>query len=307
MLLLAICGTVFAAFAFIVIAVTMEARSRQMSDRFTTLVRDEAPADVPLDLRGSVRERLIAPVLRKLNEFALRLTPKASVKALVLQLERAGRPWGMTPSMWSLLRAACAFAGIMAGLLAVKQFTIPVLRVCVLGGVAAAGVMGPSMMLDSRIKRRRMDVRRALPDVIDLLVVSVEAGLGLDAAVQEVIQRRRGPLVEELGRVLGEVRVGKSRRAAWQDMARRADVLELKGLVAALVQGEELGASVSGVLRGQAGAIRERRSIHVREMAAVLPVKMLFPLVFFIFPGMFVVILGPGMISMLTTFKSVGF
>jgi tight adherence protein C len=165
----------------------------------------------------------------------------------------------------------------------------------------------PSHMLDGRIKQRQLAIRRALPDVIDLLVVSVEAGLGLDGAMQEVLTRRRGPLLDEFARVLAEVRVGKPRRKAWQEMAERGDTLELKVFVAAIVQAEELGASIAGVMRGQSESLRMRRSLSVREVAAVLPIKMLFPLIFFIFPSMFVVILGPGMITLFTTFKSIGF
>ena len=138
-------------------------------------------------------------------------------------------------------------------------------------------------------------------------MVSVEAGLGLDASVQEVIARRKGPLLDEFARVLAEIRVGKARRAAWQEMATRVDILELKVFVAALVQAEELGSSIAGVMRGQADALRSRRSLAVREVAAMLPVKMLFPLVFFIFPGIFVVILGPGVVNIMDTFGRIGF
>ena len=308
MLLFGICAAVFVALAFAIVAFALEGQNRQMSERFTAFARVTPETDGPEDLRGSLHERLIAPTVARLNELALRITPRESAKAMAMQVERAGRPWGMTASMYALIRTGSAAVGIL-GALALYRFVpmSPLVRIVALGAGAGAGVMGPGVAMDRAIKQRQMAVRRAMPDIIDLLVVSVEAGMGLDAAVQEVVQRRRGPLVDELARVLGEVRVGKSRRSAWQDMAIRVDILELKGLVAALVQGEELGASVSGILQGQSQVIRERRSIHVREMAAVLPVKMLFPLVFFIFPGMFVVILGPGMISMMGAFKSISF
>ncbi len=308
MILIAIAACVFIGVAFAALGFVMEAQSKTMSTRFTHVASKVIDDEYPESLKGSLKERILDPILQRLNEVAERLTPAGSAKAVAMQLERAGRPWGMTPQLWALVRMGCAFGGVMLSLFAMKLVPLDgMLKLCVAMIPAAAAIIGPSAMLDKKCKARQAVVRRTLPDLIDLLVVSVEAGLGLDAAVQEVIDRREGPLLDELARVLAEIRVGKSRRQAWQEMAARLDVLELKVFVAALVQAEELGASVAGVLRGQSDAIRMRRSLAIREMAAVLPVKMLFPLIFFIFPGMFVVILGPGAISMLTTFKDIGF
>jgi tight adherence protein C len=298
----------FLAVAFGAMAAVMEAQSKRMAERFTSVVSEATVEDVPEDLKAPFQHRVLLPLLLRAAEYAARYTPRTAVKTLTLQLDRAGRPWGMVPSVWILFRTASAGAGVLAALFAGPHLPIPpLLRLCAMTVIAGVGAMGPSFWLDSRIRQRQATIRRALPDVIDLLVVSVEAGLGLDAAVAEVLERRRGPLMDELARVLGGIRVGKSRRQAWQDMAARIDLLELKGFVAALVQGWELGASISTVLRGQSEAIRTRRSLHVREVAAVLPVKMLFPLIFFIFPAMFVVILGPGVIKLLSTFRQVGF
>jgi tight adherence protein C len=304
--LIALCA--FATVVFAVFAVTLEAQSKRMSDRFTTVASRVIEDDEPETLRGSLRERVFQPLLDRLNAWAMRFTPVQSVKQTALRLDRAGRPLGMTPATWTLVRSTGMALGI-AGAMVVNRmapFQGP-LKVLAALVVATIGMLGPSYYLDNLTKQRQLSIRRALPDIIDLLVVSVEAGLGLDAAISEVISRRKGPLLDEFGRVLGEVRVGKSRRRAWQDMAERTDALEVKVFSAALVQAEELGASISGVLRGQSEALRMRRSLNVREVAAVLPVKMLFPLVFFIFPGMFVVILGPGMISMMKAFGQVGF
>lgn len=307
MMLVFIGMLLFLAVAFGVLGLVMESQSKRMADRFTSVISEAIANDVPEDLKAPFRQRVLLPLVLRLAAGAARHTPRSAVKRLTLQLDRAGRPWGMPPSLWSLFRVACAGAAALAALLVAPHLPVPpLLRICAMALIMGAGVMGPSFWLDCRIRRRQAAIRRALPDVIDLLVVSVEAGLGLDAAVAEVLERRRGPLMDELTRVLAGIRVGKSRRQAWQDMAARIDLLELKGFVAALVQGWELGASISTVLRGQSEAIRTRRSLHVREVAAVLPVKMLFPLIFFIFPGMFVVILGPGVIKLLATFKEIG-
>jgi tight adherence protein C len=304
--IIALCA--FAAVVFATLAVALEAQSKRMSDRFTTVASRVIEEDEPETLRGSLRERVFQPMLDKLSAWATKLTPSQSAKQTALRLDRAGRPLGLTPATWTLVKTAGTALGVGGALVVIRLAPFqgsP--KVLVALTVAALGSLGPSYYLDYRAKQRQMAIRRALPDVIDLLVVSVEAGLGLDAAISEVISRRKGPLLDEFARVLAEVRVGKPRRRAWQDMAERGDALELKVFSAALVQAEELGASIAGVLRGQSEALRMRRSLTVREVAAVLPVKMLFPLVFFIFPGMFVVILGPGMISMMDAFGQVGF
>lgn len=310
MVLLAIVVLIFLGAAFAVGAFAMERQSKQRSDRFTSVI---APVlsdqqELPRELRLSIRERLFRPLAARLVAFAGRLTPRAAAKGLALQLERAGRPWGLTPELWTLVRGASIALGIIAAMVVLKRLdALGAFQPLAALAVAAVGMIAPGYVLDAKTKERQWLIRRALPDVIDLLVVSVEAGLGLDAAVQEVISRRQGPLLVELGRVLAEIRVGKTRRQAWQEMANRVDLLEIKVFVASLVQAEELGASVSGVLKSQGEALRTRRSLSVREVAAVLPVKMLFPLIFFIFPSMFVVILGPGMINLVDTFSAIGF
>lgn len=311
MIVAAIGIMVFLAGAFLVLGFVMETQSRRMSGRFTALVAArpaEDDDDTPEILKRSLRERFVAPLLTRAAGFVGQLTPAASLKALNLQLDRAGRPWGVNAHMWVLVRAASAGAGITGALAALRGLPLEgPLLMCAVAGVAAAGMILPGVMLDSKMKQRQTAVKQALPDVMDLLVVSVEAGMGLDGAVQEVVNRRKGPLLEELARVLAEIRVGKTRRAAWQQLAERVDLLELRVFVAALIQAEELGASVAGVLRSQSEALRVRRSLSVREVAAMLPVKMLFPLIFFIFPSIFVVILGPGMISLVESFREIGF
>jgi len=301
-------GLVFVSATFAAMAAVMENQSRTMSSRFAQVAAGVAADDVPEAVRGSFRERVLSPLLQRLNAFALRLTPKASTKAITLRLERAGQPWGLNPGSWTLVQLAGLLVGIAGCLWVLKGTHFDAsLRLALGLMVAGGGIIAPGHILDSQAKARQFMIRRALPDVIDLLVVSVEAGLGLDASVQEVIARRKGPLLDEFARVLAEIRVGKARRAAWQEMATRVDILELKVFVAALVQAEELGSSIAGVMRGQADALRSRRSLAVREVAAMLPVKMLFPLVFFIFPGIFVVILGPGVVNIMDTFGRIGF
>jgi tight adherence protein C len=164
------------------------------------------------------------------------------------------------------------------------------------------GLILPDFILQQIINSRQYRIRKSLPDILDLLIVSVEAGLGFDGAMQKVVDKVKGPFPEELGRVLEEMRLGKSRMAALQDMAKRIAVTEVSTFVAAIYQADQLGVSIARVLNVQADTMRLARSQRIREMAAKLPVKMLFPLVFFIFPAIFVVVIGPGVIEIMKSF-----
>ena len=172
--------------------------------------------------------------------------------------------------------------------------------------IVGFGIWLPDIVLQRIIDARRTAIRRSLPDVLDLLVVSVEAGVGFDGAMQKVVEKSAGPLPDELARVLEQIRLGKSRAEALRETGQRTEVSDLISFVAAVQQAETLGVSIAKVLRVQADAARERRSQRAREAAAKLPVKLLFPLVFFIFPALFVVILGPGAIRFAELFKVLG-
>lgn len=172
--------------------------------------------------------------------------------------------------------------------------------------VIGIGIWLPDIVLQRIIEGRQAAIRRALADALDFLVVSVEAGIGLEGAIQRVVQRSRGPLPDELRRVLEQVRLGRSRADALRDMGQRTQVQELMSFVAAIQQAETMGVSIAKVLRTQAEAVRRRRAERAREAAAKLPVKLLFPLVFFIFPALFVVILGPAAIRFADLFRVLG-
>ena len=134
----------------------------------------------------------------------------------------------------------------------------------------------------------------------------MEAGLGLDGAIKELVQREQGPLMDEFNHALTEIRLGKPRAAAWHGLAARSQVRDLSSFMAALCQAEQLGSGISSVLRTHSDALRIKRTLRVRELAGKIPIKMLFPLIFFIFPAMFVVILGPAGITMMRSFGNLG-
>ena len=166
------------------------------------------------------------------------------------------------------------------------------------GVMTALGIYGPRIMVLGRIKRRQKEIWRSLPDAFDLITASVEAGLGIDAAFTRVIEKVTGPFAEELTRTMREIQMGRSRREAFLDMSDRTGVEELRQLINAVVQAEAMGISIGGVIRVQTGVIRTKRRQKAEEQAFKAPIKMVFPLVFFIFPAIMIVIGGPAVLQL---------
>jgi tight adherence protein C len=171
--------------------------------------------------------------------------------------------------------------------------------------LALFGNRVPDFWLSTKITARRNAIVKALPDTLDLVVVCVEAGNSLEAGIARVAERLKGPLADELGRMLGEMSLGKLRREALRDLAKRAAVPDLQTFVAAILQADQMGVSIASALRVQADAMRVRRRQRAEEAAAKLPIKMLFPLLLMIFPALLVVILGPAAIYLMGLFGSV--
>ena len=251
--------------------------------------------------------RIVAPMLERISSVVGKLAPSSVLQTNRQRLQQAAHPWGLTAEIFFVVRALSTLTGLaIAGLILLRGL-LPA-NISWLGAIGAAsvGVLAPGWMIDRIAQNRRREIRKSLPNVIDLLVVSVEAGLGLDAAISEIIERESGPLTEEFEQALTEIRLGKSRQDAWRNLAKRTQVDELSAFMAAICQAEELGSSISRVLRTHSDSLRIKRKIRVRELANMIPVKMLFPLVFCIFPAMFVVILGPGAITIMHTMGNIG-
>jgi tight adherence protein C len=261
----------------------------------------------PPDQRSGFARRVALPALSALGRALSAVTPGGVVRKARARLDMAGNPRGLGVTEYLGLRVLSPAVVVPLGMLALRAADLrgPVwwLAAAVVIGV---GLWLPEIVLQRVIEARQLAIRRALPDILDLLVVAVEAGIGFDQALAKVIQKYRGPLAEELARVLEQVRLGKSRSEALRAMAERTQVADLGAFVAAVQQADTLGVSIANTLRIQADAARERRSQHAREAAAKLPVKLLFPLVFLIFPALFVVVLGPGAIRFAEVFKAWG-
>ncbi|WP_328525491.1 type II secretion system F family protein [Kribbella sp. NBC_00359] len=235
-----------------------------------------------------------------LRGVAVRLSPSGISTTLQHRLDLAGNPSGLTPDRVLAAKGLGLFIlGSLGGLYGLQ--TIGLLIV----GAAVAGTVGfflPDVLLYNTGIKRQEKIQKALPDALDLLTVCVEAGLGFDAALAQVARNTTGPLAAEFSRVLQEIQIGKSRSQALRAMTDRTTVPGLRSFVSALVQAGELGITIADVLREQAKEMRLRRRQRAEEKAQKVPVKILFPLVFCLFPSMFVVIIGPGVISIIHVF-----
>jgi tight adherence protein C len=208
----------------------------------------------------------------------------------------------VTPATFLAIKGGTTIAGVFLGLLlaAVGPFVSAVIVLPLFG---VAGFKGPDLILNARIRSRRDAVRGALPDALDLLAVSVEAGLGFDGAITKLTDHMSGPLVDEFGLLLSEVRMGESRQTALKNMSERVGAPELSAFVRAVVQADQLGISLGRILRVQAADSRLRRQAAAEEKAMKAPIKMLFPTVLFIFPSMFLVVLGPALLNIMSVLK----
>lgn len=237
-----------------------------------------------------------SPLLRWARDFAARLSPAGSLESLQRRLDIAGNPGLWTPErIMSLKGVGLLATGAVAATLGLSSGPAAVVLLA-LGG-AAAGFFLPDLLLYNAGLRRQEEFRRTLPDILDLLVVSVEAGLGFDAALSRVARNITGPLAGEFARLLQEMQIGKSREEALQAMAGRTSVEELRTFVGALVQASELGIPIGKVLREQAKEMRIKRRQQAEERAQKVSVKITFPVVGCILPVLFVIVLGPGIIN----------
>jgi len=247
-----------------------------------------------VELSQPFSERVVKPGLASLLHFLGRLTPQRNLQDLQHRLEVAGRPFGWTVVSFMGLRLLSTL------LLAALIFILTLFADLALGRrlllTAAFGALGyflPILWLNSATRRRQSALLRALPDGLDMLNICVGAGLGFDAALSRVGHQWKTPLSDEFNRVVAEIRLGKTRRRALLDLSRRAEVPEIENFVATIVQADQLGVSIAKVLRTQAEQMRILRRQRAEEAARQATIKLLFPLVFMIFPSMLAVLLGP--------------
>jgi tight adherence protein C len=241
-------------------------------------------------------DRVLTPLVAWLSRTMLRLTPKQNLESIAALLMSAGMR-NTTPQMFLAAKGGCAILGLVLGLLVGSGSSGGFALVFGIG-LGAIGYIAPAFIVQSRARRRGAQLGAALPDALDLLAVSVEAGLGFDAAIAKLVQHMKGPLSEEFELALGEMRIGESRADALKKLAARAGTQEIQSFVRSIIQADQLGTSLGRILRVQATDTRNKRQAAAEERAMKAPIKMLFPTVLFIFPAMFIVVLGPAMLSL---------
>jgi len=250
-------------------------------------------------------ERVLKPVFENIGKGLLKLAPTEWIHSMEQKIIMAGKPKGRSVKDWLTLQAifTLVFPGLI--LLLLTQLHAPVKNtVLITLSMAAVGLLYPNLVLNSKIRARHKEILKNLPDVMDLLTVSVEAGLNFDAALARVVEKMPGTLSDEFETVLQEIKVGRSKREALYDMADRLNVQDLRSFIGAVVQADQLGVSLGRVLRIQSEQIRLNRKQRIQEKAMKAPVKILLPMVIFIFPVIFIVLLGPVVLNLMDMFKT---
>src|SRR6478735_860839 len=269
--------------------------------RLTQLGSMQAKNLEELELQQPIIDRTLRPLMARLSGRMSRLASASFTQTTEKRLAIAGNPGNMRVADWLGVKAIGAAVGgliffalfVVPGIISFVPFPVSLIMIPI--GVMF-GYTIPEFWLGGRVKKRQKAILLMIPDALDLLTISVRAGLGFDAALGKVVEKLKGPLTEEFRRALAEIRVGKPRRDALRDIVPRTEVPALTNFIGAIIQAEQLGVSISKVLQVQSEQLRIRSEEHTSEMAAKAPIKMLFPLVGCIFPSLFIVILGPAII-----------
>ena len=304
-LALSMSGTFLAIF---LVGVVVDMALRERRRPLTILESQVGQVTDSVDLReeelsGGLLERAVMPAALRLGRGVARLTPVDLHGRIARLLVLAGNPEGWTAERIVALKIVAAIGGLVGGIFLAALLPISVvLKILFIAFFALVGYLLPSLQVSSMAARRQRMIRRQLSDVMDLLTISVEAGLGFDAALAQVVKNVPGPLAEELTRLLQEIQIGVSRSDAFRHLAERTDVQELQAFVLSMVQADLFGVSIANVLRAQSRELRQKRRQRAEELAQKVPVKLLFPLIFLVLPAMFIVLMGPGVIKMYEQF-----
>lgn len=301
---------VIAAIVILIIAVVLVmigVRDTKQDDPLQTRLADyaargETATLEEIELSQPITERIIMPLARKLGELALRFTPQNALQATATKIEMAGSPRGFDPTIFWASRfiIALGIGGVMIFLFSMgpegwnwfRKILVTLFFVFI-------GFYVPEMLLTSKIQRRQKEVRKAMPDALDLLTICVEAGLGFDGAMAKVNEKWDNELSLSFGRALKEIQLGKLRREALKDMSDRIGLPELTSFVAAVIQSEQLGVSLAKVLRIQSDQMRVKRRQLAEEAAHKAPIKMLIPMAILIFPSICIVLMTPAFLMLM--------
>jgi tight adherence protein C len=289
---------------------TVNEVSRRLND-FVSLQSAEitvAPQQTTIrrpDISGSFSTRILGPGIRQVGGIFGRFMPASSINSLEHQLNIAERPYGLGPREFYGLRIVFMILGTLGAFYIIQQGRDLTFLIAA-GLTAYIGFFGPSVWLKRKVRKRQDQIRKGLPDALDMLSVTAEAGLGFDQSLQRVSEYWQTPVGVEFGRVVAEMEMGVSRKAALRNMADRLDVPELSSFVAVIIQSDELGMSIADALHAQAQQMRIERRFRAQEAARKVPLKMLFPMLLLIFPAMLAVVCGPSIPILSDFFKTLG-
>jgi tight adherence protein C len=303
-LMLSLAGT-FMSVLVVFLVVDMRARER---NRPVALLQSQVGAvegsfDLRQQLEGSTLQRVVMPAVKKIGRILARVTPFDLTERINTKLVMAGNPAGWDAERVVALKIIGGVVGLVGGM--ALMALLPISGWMKLAFVAIITLLGytvPSAQVSTMAGKRQGLIRKQLADVMDLLTISVEAGLGFDAALAQVVKNVPGPLAEELARLLQEVQIGVSRADSFRHLGERTTVPELEGFVLSMIQADLFGVSIANVLRAQSRELRLKRRQRAEEIAQKIPVKLLFPMIFMVLPALFVIVLGPGAIQIYNQF-----
>lgn len=257
------------------------------------------------ELNQPLYKRAFKPLIEDVSKGLLKITPKEMINNFEKKIIMAGSPYNFTIKEWLNIQAGLIiliplltlFIGLINGYEPRKLCFLMIFE-------AILGFITPNLILTKKIQDRKKGILKTLPDAIDLLTVSVEAGLGFDGALAKVVDKIKGEISNEFSRVLQEIKIGKPKKEALKEMSNRVGLSDLTTFVGSIIQAEQLGVSIGNVLRIQSEQIRQKRRQRAQEKAMKAPIKMLLPMVLFIFPTIFTVLIGPVIIKMIKVFMN---
>jgi tight adherence protein C len=296
--------------AIFMIGVLLDMFMRERNRSVTLLESSVGQVTDSVDLRqeelsGSALDRIVLPTAMRVGKGLVRLTPFDLNARINEKLVLAGSPAGWDPERVVALKIIGGVVGLVGGVLLAALLPIAaLLKVLFVVLFTLMGYVVPGAQVSAMASKRQRAIQKQLPDVMDLLTISVEAGLGFDAALSQVTKNVPGPLAEEIGRLLQEVQIGVSRADAFRHVGDRTNVPELQSFTLSMIQADLFGVSIANVLRAQSKELRQKRRQRAEELAQKIPVKLLFPMIFLVLPALFVIVLGPGAIKIYQQFFS---
>jgi tight adherence protein C len=263
-----------------------------------------APKELHKELEKSFGDRVLAPLQGRAVRIGRRISGADTAERIRRKLDLAGNPPGWTVDRVLSGKVTGAVVGLVGGLAFQLMLHSPTMKIVVVIGVTVVGFFAPNLYLYQKAHERAERLQKDLPDAIDLLTISVESGLGFDAAVQQVARNTEGPLAEEFSRVLREMQIGQGRADALRAMGERTNVGDVRTFVGAMVQADSFGIPIAQVLRVQSAEMRVKRRQRAEEKAQQVPVKITIPLIFCILPTLFIAVMGPAVLSILDSFSN---